>query len=93
MWKELAPLTIAILSIIATAAGQWAVLRSKIQAMEKVIDELRTSLTTHTLRTEIHVDPMRDQERWSHLMNIVDRIDKRLDRLFQGQTYKECTDA
>ena len=84
MWRDILPLLIACVSVIATAAGQWAVLRSKIQAMEKLIDELRSTLTTHTLRTEIHVDPMRDEQRWSHLMGVVDRIDKRLDRLFQG---------
>lgn len=93
MWRDYLPLIFTIICAVAAIAGQWGVLRSRMADMSKMLDELRLTLTNHTLRTDLHVDPVRDQQRWDHLMSIVDRIDKRMDRLFQGFNNKDSSDV
>lgn len=73
--------TLGVAAVLAGFAGQWAVQRSNLAQVREDIKTLRTVLDNHIQRTDIHVDPVRDQQRWSDLMRVLDRMDRRLDRL------------
>lgn len=76
---------IAIISVVGSGlalAGQWAVQRVKIQDMQESIKELRLVIDSHLQRTDIHVDPVRDEARWSALTRTLERIERRLDRIY-----------
>lgn len=77
---------VAIAGLGAGVAGQWAVQRSRLIEMKEDLKQLRTVIDNHIQRTDIHVDPVRDQQRWSDLMRVLDRMDKRLDRLVHPAT-------
>lgn len=74
-----------LLGIGATIAGQWAVQRTKINDLFEAVKELRSVVDSHLQRTDIHVDPVRDEQRWSALARSLERIEERLDKIFHGE--------
>ena len=71
---------IALLGLLVGMITQWGTLISKsIQ-----VDKIQIELEKHEHDTSIHIDPRRDDQRWTELLSRLDRIESKLDEKRNG---------
>jgi hypothetical protein len=61
-----------------------AILRTKVEEMEKTAGHLTSNVNSHLRNTSVHVDPLRDEQRWRDLIGRLDRIEGKLDHSERG---------